>query len=323
MADTYSPEKESFWKSVFGRILKSLLFGGLIFVLSYTYVHTVNEESQTKQIFWVMYYLVSASIFYFAEELSKTKGILKATSDEIAKQNQETNLELLRIATEDIENKIIRKLVFTNAVVQDRNNKLAITAKILNDFPDETKYTGRISDADNTESIDVVRLFSYQDLLFTPQYLNYLFYRIKHSKKGATRIVVIDEPCQATVSYLFLSCAIGYKTFVISSYRFKLFYNQFCRVRGKETPSMIIIKGNPFMTKTENENRATYDGEYVDYRKRIEHNGDVKAITDHENIWQLLLKLCEASSEINHSDALTIDSIRTIITNKNRTELPA
>ena len=252
----------------------------------------------------------------------------------IRKENQDENRRIIDIIINKIEQKIYRKLVSTNAIISNRDDKLSLTARILNDFPnlDDIKKSQPAINPNNSESIDLVRMLSYQNLILTPKYLDYFFYR-KDSVKDATRIVVLDKDqlngkiCQATLTYLFLSVRYGYRTFIIPELRFKLFLNNYCKIDGKskaerEKQEEVIrmIKGNPFILKLNN-GINDFSGEYTDFQTGIDTYGEKVAFSNKKEYWDLLNKLIENSVEIHANSTGFEDDIRTKIINISNSKL--
>ncbi len=213
----------------------------------------------------------------------------------IMNSNSNSNDQLKTFITEnvsnDLENKIYRKLVSTNAIIPTRENKLSITARILDIFKDESDYKNDQLNNQVDESIDFVRLFAYQNLILTPKYLAYFFYR-KESVKKATRIIVVAKDhvnggiCQATLTYLFMSSRIGYETYLIPEDRYKEI------LRSKLTENQIkVVKGNPSIVKTTDNNQTVYKGDYTDFKANIEtgKNMDINGI-EHWNCLELFIK---------------------------------
>jgi hypothetical protein len=291
--------EEPFLKRPLGRVLIHVLiaivFTGLV-ILSERL--NVPHEIELKVMLYLTYFLAAETIVYFGRKVAETNKNLDLTRAEIAKQNASANEELIRIATKDIEEKIFRKLVSTNAVIPDRDHKVSITARVLEDFHDKQEYEDKSFKKQNTESIDLVRVLSYQNLLLTPKYLEYFYYR-KDSVKKATRIIVLDREqinttiCQATLTYVFMSAKSGYYTYILTEKRFRLLTQQpwFTEENRK------IIKGNPFMLKISDGNGETYRGYYTDYRENIEDNGSKKLISG-IGAWQLLERFKENSASI-------------------------
>lgn len=283
----------SLWKHpVYGYIFKAILVIVLLYALDYLL------GGKTDSIMKAVVYILIGLITAYLSVLQDFKEVLSNTKDEI-----------IKITRNEIEDKIYRKLISTNAIIEQKNGKLSITARILNDFPDERYYKNKISEPTNTETIDVVRFLSYQDFLFTPKYLNYLFYRHNNSKSTKKIVVVHDEDCQATISYIFLCCKLGYETKIISLPKFKEFYIKYC---NSDIEKMRMIKGNPFMFATNN-GTLTYGGEYTNYQKNLTNNGEISTIPNDNSYWKLLNNLFTNSVSIQENDVATANSLKDIL----------
>lgn len=243
----------------------------------------------------------------------------------IRKDNIASNNKIIEIITDKIENKIYRKLVSTNAIISNRDDKLALTARVIDDFPSlaDIKNGQKSINPENSESIDLVRMLSYQNLILTPKYLDYFFYR-KDSVKKATRIVVLDKDqlngkiCQATLTYLFLSARYGYETYIIPELRFKAFLQQYCKIDGKskaerdkQEETLRMIKGNPFILKLYN-GTVEYAGEYTDFQANHENYGLKKNFSNQE-YWVLLERLINNSIKITAESTGFAEDIKTKI----------
>lgn len=281
------------WKHpVGGYIIKAAIVAGTLFVLDYLL------QGKTESIMKALVYILIGLIAAYLSVLEDFKKVLNNTKDEVEAQNQIANEKLIEIATKSIEEKIFRKLVSTNAIISDHDKKLSITARVMDDFHDKSAYENPSIIKDNTESIDLIRMLSYQNLLLTPKYLEYFYYR-KDSVKKATRIVVLDREqmsgkiCQATLTYLFISARYGYETYILPEVRFKKI------IKEKSLSEQIqkIIKGNPFMLKIEKDSGLEYEGEYTDYRENIENNGMKESISGVTE-WDLLENIKKNSAKI-------------------------
>ncbi len=323
------PHNETFWHSLRGKVLEHIIPGILIIaVLAILNKLFFSHETQIKVLLYGMYGLAVSVIIYFEKKLKETSTRLDETRSTIARENLESNREiarqnalvneeLVRIATKEIEEKIFRKLVGTNAVIPDRDHKLSITARVLEDFHDKEEYEDATIIKRNTESIDLVRVLSYQNLLLTPKYLEYFYYR-KDSVKKATRIIVLDREqintniCQATLTYLFISARYGYDTYILPEKRFR----QLIQEESFLEENLKIIKGNPFMLKISDDNGETYKGYYTDYRENIEDNGSKKVITGIA-AWELLERFKNNSAKITAKTEFA-DYIQTRINSLNQ-----
>jgi len=276
--DVWAKAFEFLWKFKLTKLLlKIALVAGILLIFTYLEETFYSEERKFLK------FIINVILAIVA--------VIVIEVNALRRDNEKSNLQL--------ENKIYRKLVSTNAIISNKDHKLSITARLLNDFPDEEVYKDPSINKFTSESIDVVRILSYQNLLLTPQYLEYFFYR-KDSVSNAVRIVVIDRDhlngrvCQATLTYLFLSARYGYETYVISEIKFK----RFIRSKCKDLDDIKMMKGNPFMLKTDvRSDVPIYDGEYIDYQQDIENNGknvDFKGIDK----WNLMSNLKDNSYRI-------------------------
>lgn len=279
--------------------LKELLISVAIFVLLVILMELVKV--QLDLVFHILLCFVVGCISFITLTYARIPILMSRTGSQIASDNR------------DIIGKIHRDLVRTNAIIPIEN-KLSITARILSDFVDQDVYHMTPEDYQKTTSIDLVRMFAYQNLIFTPQYLEYLFYRKDHSRTR-NRIVVIDEVCQATITYLFLSFRTGYDTYIIQSKRFKDFVDKHCGA-GKDRLRK-MIKGNPYMLKIDN-GSPIFVGKYIDFR----NNDSIENISGTES-WELLMKLKEASQKIeNKNDMYQISSVTALLNNNLKSILP-
>ena len=171
-------------------------------------------------------------------------------------------------------------LIETHGIVTPYERKLAITAQVM-PFHDATDYNTHINA--NTESIDLVRSFTYQDLILSPKYLNYFFNRIRRQSNGSniSRIIVIKKACQASLTYVVLSYLAGYKTYVIGD----KYFRDFREKHNISKTQREILKGNPYIEK----NETNYIGKYSIYQSH-DDAPTVKPIdgTDKDNIYALL-----------------------------------
>lgn len=256
--------------------------------------------------FWgkfLQFFLVSGFtliIFYFFEPYTSHKllisilvGILVVFFTEVQKNNK-----INETFQKSVEDKIYRKLVSTNAIIPTRENKVSITARVLNVFKDESDYINKDLDKEKDESIDLVRILAYQNLILTPQYLAYFFYR-KESVKKAIRIVVIPEYhhadtdviCQATLTYLFMSSRIGYETYIMPEHKYRKVLNEKIDEDVRK-----VMKGNPSITKTGQNGNITYRGEYTDFQANIETG--VNKNIEGKQYWDSLNKFINNSKKI-------------------------
>jgi hypothetical protein len=318
-------EEEGFWHTGFGHILGHLLAALIITFLAAVLVALASQENQIKFMFYIMYYLGTAGVLFLGSKLTETtKRIDKVktrileqnqiTHGEILEQNEKTNKELIRIATKDIEEKVYRKLVRANAVIPERNYKVAITARILDDFHNKDVYKLDGSHKKTTESIDFVRELSYQNLLLTPKYLEYFFYRKDHVRK-ATRIIVLDREhvkeqiCQAALTYIFISARYGYETYILPDEHFR----KIIRANSYSEENLKMIKGNPFMLKITKDSGVEYSGEYTNYQANFENNGEVVIINSGEEAWKVLENIKINSLRIQPEDAQAAGHIKAAI----------
>ncbi|RRD91988.1 hypothetical protein EII33_05685 [Bacteroides heparinolyticus] len=155
--------------------------------------------------------------------------------------------------------KIEGDLIKTHAIVVPNADKLLITAKFIK-FHDPEDYA---SSEDFSECIDLIRTFTYQDLIFSPKYLFYFFNRIKQPGTHF-RIIVIGEACQASLTYVVLSCLAGYETYVISDKNFNDFRKRHRIDKNKKLQD--IFKGNPYLKKK----GTLYEGKFSTYQPHDE-----------------------------------------------------
>jgi len=287
------------WKhKIWGFILKSLFVLLIAYIVPIVNIWLYPQQDYIK----LVVNLLIGILIVFYTELQILRSDHNKLNDKIIQDNNSANSELAKVISQiviqNVENKIYRKLVSTNAIISNRDNKLAITARVLDDFPDESIYKTNGFDKTKSESIDLVRFLSYQNLLLTPKYLEYFFYR-KDSVRKATRIVVLDKDqldgkvCQATLIYLFLSARYGYETFIIPEHRYKSFIRTKC---NNDEEKIKLIKGNPFMLKIFN-GSIVYKGEYTDYQDNIANNGTVRSFEGEAN-WNFLESLKNNSIKI-------------------------
>lgn len=208
--------------------------------------------------------------------------------------NEKTSLIENKLKNEN--DKLNRMLLMSNAIIEDKNKKLSITAKVL-DFYADNEYRGLINDNENSiaETIDIIRVFSYQDFLFSHRYISYLLF--KHNKtENATKIIVVsDSDCQATLMYIHLCVELKYNTYVISKDKFKKFYElntPFIKSNDNEAKRK-MIKGNPFMYKC----NEKIGGRYTDYGQL---DKPIKLESPHNlnEYWKLLQNLKNESEKI-------------------------
>src|ERR1700741_525388 len=93
--------------SLWGVILKAAIYGTLLNLLVLLF------GIDSDKILSLMYYVLIGLIAAYVDTLKKFK-------EKIQNDNDTSNVRMLKIATDDIEEKILRKLVFTNAVILDR-----------------------------------------------------------------------------------------------------------------------------------------------------------------------------------------------------------
>lgn len=230
-------------------------------------------------------------------------GDVEILKHSIELSNSESNKHLKEFITEkvsnELENKIYRKLVSTNAIIPNRNNKVSITAKILDKFADESDYKDIKFEKNTTESVDLIRLFAYQNLILTPKYLEYFFYR-RESVNKASRIIVVSKDqidegiCQATLTFIFMSYRIGYETYIISDDKYRQIVNG--EIYSDDLKK--AIKGNPSMLKIKkNETEFEHKGDFSDFKENIE----IGKTTDIEGIryWDTLNLFIRNSAKIN------------------------
>ena len=172
-----------------------------------------------------------------------------------------------------------RKLVDTNAVIKNpETKKIAITAKEL-DFYEKKVYdeieTYKPEEKKAAESIDILRWYSFQDLLFTPRYLDYFFNRGTQIGKP-TRLIIIEDVCLATISFIFLSLRANYETYIISNKKFKEYC---CKIKVSQQK---VLKGNPYLIKIQND---------IKYGKFSNGSDIAKDIRNKDEIWAVCEKL--------------------------------
>ena len=288
--------KDKFW-GVFAKIL--------VISLVFTIVHFIAEifSTNTDSFLKIVIKLIVAVMAYMIFEIKTLR-----------KDNENSNNSL--------ENKIYRKLISTNAIINNRDNKLSITARILDDFPDESTYKNNPPSKYHSVSIDLVRILSYQNLLLTPKYLDYFFFR-KESVKEATRIIVVDRDhldgriCQATLTYIYLSARYDYITHIITEKKFKEFVAKKCL----NIEMLKMIKGNPFMIKTAKDNeQIIYDGEYINYQNNIEDNGlnvDIKGA----EYWGKLNELLKYSERVRAKSTGFSEYVKSLAATNNKKKI--
>lgn len=286
--------------------LNEYLIGFLVTAIVFFLVKLI--ESELKDL--VLHILIAVAFGSISISILTFRRIRqdnKTANDYVSFENQKENEKIIEIVTTNIEQKLYRKLVSTNAIISNRDGKISITARVIDDFPDQSAYV-RTIDKENSESIDLVRMLSYQNLILTPKYLEYFFYR-KDSVRKARRIIVLDKDqlngsiCQATLTYLFLSARYGYETYIIPELRFKDFIKMHCKLDGKTKPEkdsqlerICMIKGNPFILKTSN-GGDVFNGEYTDFQANYENYGHKKNIKGKE-YWDLLELLVNNSIQV-------------------------
>ncbi|GHT03031.1 hypothetical protein FACS189440_04190 [Bacteroidia bacterium] len=151
--------------------------------------------------------------------------------------------------------KISKDLEDTHGIIIPHNSKVAITAQVIS-FYDDTNYS--ISSSVK-ESFDLIRHYTYQDLILSPKYLSYFFKRAKQQGKHY-RIIVVKNACQASLTYIVLSHLAKYKTYVISDEHFESFCSRPC-ISDKGL-SEIFKKGNPYIEKSsDDECKGQYSNE--------------------------------------------------------------
>jgi hypothetical protein len=298
------PEKSIFDKHPF--LLNEYFIS--FFVSLIVFVLVKLSDSELKVIKDLVYHILISVAFGSLSvsilTLIRVRKDNKFANDLISYQNKKENDQIVEIITNKIEQKLYRKLVSTNALISNRDNKIALTARIIDDFPDRGIYEQYI-DKEKAESIDLVRMLSYQNLLLTPKYLEYFFYR-KDSVKKARRVIVLDKDqlngkiCQATLTYIFLSARYGYETYIIPELRFKEFVKKYCKIDGKnkeekekQIEKLCMIKGNPFILKS-TDKVESYNGEYTDFQINYESYGQKKNFSGIE-YWILLENLIRNS----------------------------
>lgn len=194
------------------------------------------------------------------------------------------------------------KLVKTNAVmVNPETNKIAVTARQL-DFYARAIYDEieRYSDTDkrDAESIDILRWYSIQDLLFSPKYLHYFFSRGKQIGIPI-RIVVIEKVCLATISYILLNLKANYKVYLISNKNFRNFCSE------QRVTAQRMLKGNPYLIKIQ---------KIVKYGKYTSADNSAQDVPNMDEAWALCNTLKSLSREITSSqETFTIRQIEDFI----------
>lgn len=258
-------------------------------------------EPVQENILHVVLAFFVGGLYYLIITLGKHQSYVEKLYSDILKANNESR------------EKSYRDLLKTNAVIPNHNNKLAFTASLM-DFYDLREYHSN-GKKDKITSIDLVREYSYQNLIFTPKYLHYLFYRVQHSHTPY-RIIVIEEVCQATVTYILLSVKAGYRTYIICSERFKNFLEKY----ANDLEHKKILKGNPYMIKIdEDQNKYELKGKYTDSRnnnRAIEVDNAQRTA-----LWNLLIKLKINSTLINNESDFEIINIKNILDAKNKTTI--
>lgn len=229
---------------------------------------------------WLSSYLFNSNLSGVFSKISSDEQLMMLSSNELVKLGSKFNnsvsifigisttlilssfsiLYNLRKNQKDIIEEIKNDLLNTHAVIKPHENKLAITAQIMN-FHDDTDYKDSIEE--NAETIDLVRSFTYQDLILTPKYLYYFFNR-RNQKGKHSRIIVIKEACQASLTYTVISCLAGYDTFVISDKCYRSFRENHGIIRNSTLNK--IFKGNPFIEKK----NARITGKYSTFQSQEE-----------------------------------------------------
>jgi len=169
--------------------------------------------------------------------------------------------------------KISQDLEATHGTITPYDSKLAITAQVMS-FYDDANYS--ISSS-VIESFDLIRYYTYQDLILSPKYLSYFFKRAKQEGTH-NRIIVVKSACQASLTYIVLSHLAGYKTYIISDEHFESFCNHH-RVNSNKRLNKIFKSGNPYIEKT---SETEYTGQYSNTDKTIESISD-------KNVYDLLV----------------------------------
>jgi hypothetical protein len=206
----------------------------------------------------------------------------------------------LKDAIDSFKIEFSNKLVQTNAVIKNpETKKIAITAKEL-DFYERKIYSDvngyTEEERKSSESIDILRSYSFQDLLFSPRYLDYFFNR-GNQIGNPIRVVVIDDVCLATISLLFLSIKANYSTYIISNNKFRQFYSKQKRITEQK-----IIKGNPYLIKIKNS---------VKYGKYSNGSEAAKEIPDKEGVWELCKELIKNCGLVNETrNTFSVDEIK-------------
>ncbi|MEA4936092.1 MAG: hypothetical protein VB102_05540 [Paludibacter sp.] len=306
-----------------------LLIGNLVTIVVFTtaFIKELNIEHAEKISELVTHGLLSISIGAIVTAILSIKTIRK--------DNNKSNQDIIELINREIVEKTFRKLVSTNAIILNHNEKLALTARIINDFPnldDIIKQEPKFESSLESESIDLVRMLSYQNLILTPKYLDYFFYR-KTSVKKAQRIVVLDKDqlngkiCQATLTYLYLSVRYGYVTYIISELRYKQFLDKYCNINGKsktekdkQVETLKMIKGNPFIFKLP-DHLENFSGEYTNFRAGNDSYGEKIAFKNKNDYWILLENLIKNSIEINSKSTGFEEDIRVKIVNLDKTAI--
>jgi len=193
---------------------------------------------------------------------------------------------------------IQKNLVSTNAIITNpETKKIAITAKEL-DFYERKIYEEIESCTPEQKkeafSIDILRWYSIQDLLFSPMYLDYFFNRGTQIG-NPIRIIVIEQVSLATLSFLFLNLKANYKTYIITNKKFRSFCNELNPIPKK------VLKGNPYLIKIDNT---------VKYGKYSDENDKPTDIKNKEDIWLKVESLISKSELLNKcQDTYTIKDI--------------
>jgi len=214
------------------------------------------------------------------------------------------------IYTRDIESNfnnfkadISQKLVSTNAVIANpETKKIAITAQELDFY--ERKIYEEIEnyseeEKKNAKSIDILRWYSIQDLLFSPMYLNYFFNRGKQIGHPV-RVIVIEKVCLATISFLFLNLKANYKTYIITNQKFKIYCS------NQKVINQKVLKGNPYLINISNKIK------YGKYTNTI--NNEAIEIANKDEFWNIsngLISLCENITNIR--DTFSIRDIENLL----------
>ncbi|GHT03029.1 hypothetical protein FACS189440_04180 [Bacteroidia bacterium] len=244
--------KDSIYREIFLGLISVIIGVLFTWLSSYYFDHNlskvfsgISSDEQLMKLFSNEFEQINKSVSIFIGITTTLILIWFSTLYSLRKKQKDT--------IEEIKNDVLE----THAVIKPHENKLAITAKIFK-FHDKGDY-----DNEDFESIDLVRSFTYQDLILSPKYLNYFFNKIKkhNTNNKPIRIIVIKSACQASLTYVVLSYLAGYETRIIGDKYFRDFLESHSPSKNKKEMCN-IFKGNPYIEK----NGTTYTVNYSIYQ---------------------------------------------------------